>query len=92
MIMKKQKKNNDIISTLTPETVSELNIDELRNEAVRKAKTVRHQWKQKGAWLVCSSCEYTHAVWIGTNRLMTGVDKEGNPILKDRHQVFKKKI
>lgn len=44
----------------------------------------RHVYKQQGPYLVCKSCELTHAVWVGVNKLMIGEDKEGQPILEDR--------
>lgn len=43
-----------------------------------------HDYRQQGYYLVCRSCEIEHAVWIGENKLMVGVDKEGKPILKNR--------
>lgn len=43
-----------------------------------------HEWRQQGYYLVCKSCELQHAVWIGKDKLMVGVDEKGNPILKKR--------
>jgi hypothetical protein len=41
------------------------------------------KWRQQGYYLVCKSCEITHAVWIGPDKIMVGEDEKG-PILKPR--------
>jgi len=33
------------------------------------------------------SCEIQHAVWIGTEKMMMGIDKKGQPILKTRKEL-----
>jgi hypothetical protein len=43
-----------------------------------------HDYRQQGYYLICKSCEITHAVWIGQDRIMVGVDNKGVPILKNR--------
>ena len=43
-----------------------------------------HDWRQQGPYLVCKSCELQHAVWVGTDKIMVGIDKKGQPIFKDR--------
>lgn len=48
-----------------------------------------HDWRQQGVYLVCKSCELTHAVYIGPNKLMVGINDKGQPILKDRKPVSK---
>lgn len=45
-----------------------------------------HLWKQEGYYLVCNNCELSHAVWIGENKIMVGVDDKG-PILKTRAEL-----
>ncbi len=45
-----------------------------------------HEWKQRGPYLVCMSCEIQHAVWIGTEKIMVGMNKKG-PILKTRKEL-----
>lgn len=44
-----------------------------------------HTWRQQGPYLVCKSCEIEHASYIGMERLMTGVQDDGTPILKVRN-------
>lgn len=43
-----------------------------------------HNWKQEGPYAVCRSCEVEHAIWIGMEKMMVGIDDEGRPILKPR--------
>lgn len=42
------------------------------------------QYRQQGPYLVCYSCQLQHAVYIGINKIMVGVDKNGKPIIKDK--------
>lgn len=42
-----------------------------------------HEWRQQGPYIICKSCQLEHASWIGMNKQMVGIDKEGKPILKD---------
>lgn len=44
----------------------------------------QHDWRQQGPYLVCKSCEIQHAVYIGMDKILTGLDSEGKPILKKR--------
>jgi len=46
-----------------------------------------HKWRQQGPYLVCKSCELQHAVFVGMEKIMVGVDKAGNPILKKRKDI-----
>ena len=46
-----------------------------------------HLYHQEGYYLVCRSCELVHAVFIGSEKIMVGQDKEGQPILKKRIDV-----
>lgn len=45
-----------------------------------------HAYRQEGYYLVCRSCDLTHAVYIGQNNIMVGQDKDG-PIIKKRKEV-----
>jgi hypothetical protein len=45
------------------------------------------QYKQRGPYLVCTSCELQHAQYIGMDRIMVGEDEDGKPILKERSKV-----
>ena len=42
-----------------------------------------HDWVQRGPYLVCRSCDLDHGVWIGMDKILTGIDDKG-PILKNR--------
>jgi hypothetical protein len=71
------------------ETIKEFDLDEIRAEAKKQALS-KHRWVQKGIWLECKSCKFRHGFYIGINKIMVGVDEVGNPILKDKKEVFKK--
>jgi len=43
-----------------------------------------HDWRQQGPYVVCKSCELQHAVWIGMDKIMVGINEKGQPILKKR--------
>jgi hypothetical protein len=43
-----------------------------------------HNWKQEGPYIVCRSCEIEHAIYVGMEKMMVGIDDEGRPILKSR--------
>lgn len=73
----KQTSQSELLSAV-PESM----IDELRQEAIKKALSAKHIWKQKGNRLVCEACEYPHAVILDINVRMIGVSENGQPILK----------
>ena len=43
-----------------------------------------HGWRQQGPYLVCKSCDITHAAFIGMGKVMVGIDEKGKPILEKR--------
>lgn len=45
-----------------------------------------HLWKQEGYYAVCYGCELSHAVWLGPDKLIVGVDDKG-PIIKTRAEL-----
>ena len=47
------------------------------------------QWRQRGSFIVCVSCELQHAHHVGMQVLLTGMDEEGKPVLVDREEYFK---
>jgi len=50
-----------------------------------------HGWRQQGFFLICKSCEITHATFIGSEKLMVGTNNNGQPILQDRKNYEYKK-
>ena len=46
-----------------------------------------HNWRQEGPFLVCKSCDITHSVSIGMDKILVGFDKKGKPIIKKRQIV-----
>jgi len=69
-------------------------IDEVRDEGevMRKeyefSPSALCKYKQRGPYLVCTSCELQHATWIGMDKIMVGEDETGKPIVKSRHEPF----
>ena len=46
-----------------------------------------HDYKQRGYYLVCKSCELEHGIFIGAEKIMVGIDEKGEPILKTRKEL-----
>lgn len=45
----------------------------------------KHIWRQQGYYLICrEGCELEHAVFIGSEKIMTGETEDGQPILTAR--------
>ena len=44
-------------------------------------------FKQRGYYLVCTSCELEHGILIGANKVMVGVDDQNRPIVKTRQEL-----
>lgn len=45
-----------------------------------------HVFRQEGPYLVCRGCELEHAVFIGMDKVMVGMDEKG-PIIKKRSEL-----
>jgi len=43
-----------------------------------------HEWRQQGPYLLCKSCDLSHAVYIGMEKILVGLNEKGQPILKKR--------
>jgi hypothetical protein len=63
-----------------------LEIEDTTRQHQLSASTVkdRHEWRQEGTHLVCRSCPSAHGHYIGIDKLMTGMDEKGNPIIEKR--------
>jgi hypothetical protein len=61
----------------------ELNFDKPQFTFVPKGN---HVYRQEGPYIVCYSCELTHALFIGIENIMVGIDKTGAPIIKKRSE------
>ena len=46
-----------------------------------------HEWRQRGYYCVCVSCELQHAIFIGPDKIMVGVDEKGTPKFKTRKEL-----
>lgn len=67
--------------TKTISQIDEVTLNELREKAKEKAQKAVHNWKQRGIWMVCTSCDNTHAVYVGVNKLLVNVEN-GIPVFK----------
>lgn len=45
-----------------------------------------HDWKQRGYYIVCKSCELEHALFIGADKILVGLSEAG-PVFKHRHEL-----
>lgn len=76
------KSAEDLVETLVP-GLSKADYEKIRSDALEKAKTTLHEWRMRGRGkLVCTSCPIPHTSYIPTNKIMTGIDVNGNPLLK----------
>ena len=66
------------------EQITAEQIEELRERAHEKAKRASHAWKQRGAWIVCRTCDFEHGFRVQANKRLVGITSDGNPILEDR--------
>lgn len=48
-----------------------------------------HEWRQRGYYIICKSCELEHAVWVGSEVILVGISETGQPIFKKRSELFK---
>jgi hypothetical protein len=71
-------------SSKNDELSFEVNIEEIRAKAIEEAKKKKHEWRQKGNYIYCKSCEFRHGFFIKPNKILVGIDKNGMPILKDK--------
>lgn len=60
--------------------ISQEQIDSL----IENAKATFHKWRQRGPWMICTSCANQHSSYIGVAVDLIGIDEEGKPILKKR--------
>jgi hypothetical protein len=64
------------------------NLDFSRPDFVFKPNE-QHDWRQQGPYLVCKSCEISHATYIGPGKIMTGVNEKGQPIISKSKVFFR---
>ena len=83
-MLKKRVKNDETEETPISPITETLDFD--KPSYVFKPEA-GHEWKQRGPYLVCISCELQHAVWIGMEKIMVGQEENGKPILKNRKEI-----
>lgn len=76
---KEDNKKEDIDKELEPYTYTgELNF----NKKVEVAGS--HIWRQQGVYVICKSCPMTHAIYIGIDKMLVGIDEKGLPLVAKR--------
>lgn len=85
----KNNQNDQEKESNTVYEIDEEKLEAIRNQAKEKARSITHTWVQKGSSIVCETCEYPHGMYIGTDRIMVGI--EGNvPKFVDRKEYMRK--
>lgn len=46
--------------------------------------SANHEWRQRGYFLICYSCELQHAVFVGADKILTGFAEDGTPIMSKK--------
>lgn len=44
-----------------------------------------HNWRQRGYYIHCDSCDLGHGVFIGAEKVLVGINEIGHPILTKKH-------
>lgn len=78
--MQEESQKNEELQEITP-IVEEKDLDKADYVFIPKGI---HNYRQEGGYLVCRSCELAHAVFIGMNKLMVGLNEDGTPKLIKR--------
>lgn len=72
--------NDQEMEVINEDTYGEVLTEEKRFEAKGC------QYRQRGPYIVCVSCEVQHAIYIGMDKLMVSEDSQGNPIFEKRNK------
>jgi hypothetical protein len=80
--IKNEEKRNSLIEGGLEGISENLEVDLSTLKSQIKEGLAGHGWIQQGPYLVCQSCPLKHATWIGIDRILTGFDENGVPILK----------
>ena len=78
--MQSNESSDTSVTQETPQINEELNF----NNPDYTFTPSGHEWRQRGPYLICSQCELQHAVWIGTDKILTGFEDDGKPVIKSK--------
>jgi len=63
--------------------IEELEAESVKTHQVSEPTVGRHhEWKQQGPFVNCFSCQSPHGFYIGTNRRLKGINKDGSLIIE----------
>ena len=60
---------------------------DFNNPDFKFVPSANHDWRQRGPYLMCKSCDLEHGTYIGIEKIMTGIDENGKPIIKTRKEL-----
>ena len=66
------------------EVVEETEVADMNKPDFVFVPRTTHAWRQQGYNLICNGCDLQHGVFIGADKIMTGEDIHGQPILTER--------
>ena len=50
--------------------------------SMTKPNLAGHSWRQQGPYIICKTCPIEHALFIGMDHQLIGLNDDGSPILK----------
>ena len=73
------KMNNE---SATEQENKELEPEHIESTLNKREFETRHLWRQYGNYIICESCPFRHATFIGNDKLLERFDENGQPIFK----------
>ncbi len=70
-------------TTENEEVKGDYEVHDLEKPDFRFTPKGYHEWKQRGPYCICYSCELEHAIYIGVSKHLIGISEDGKPILKN---------
>jgi len=82
-----EEENKDFIDEIKNAQAAQFpDFTKVNQDLQAKAKSgVYHSPIQQGPFIICRSCDHQHTIaFIGTEKMLVGVEQNGEPIIKDR--------
>lgn len=81
--MEEQNQNQNQNEVKTVSQISEEKLEEIRQQAKERAILAKHNWIQRGGYVVCTSCIVRHAIRVTGDMRLTGIEN-GMPKIERR--------